>query len=295
MQLNLNRSAFILFHTFNEVGMMGLKRVTITVKQDILKRLDNMVGNGGIRNRSHAIEELIMRGMSKTELDTVVIMAGGDGARLRPITYEIPKPLIPIRGRPVLEHQISMLKKFDVRNIILSVGKNHEKIAEYFGNGSKFGVNIEYIVEQKPLGKMGSLRLLKGKIKNTFGVLNVDTLINPNIPEIYNFHKNQGTLATVLLATVSDTSEYGVVRVRGNRIVEFLDRPEESPSNLVDASFYIFEPEVLKLIPHGKFMTRDLFNILLKEGQLSGFLHDGFMFDVATHAGYERAIKHWKN
>ena len=136
--------------------------------------------------------------------------------------------------------------------------------------------------------------LLRGRIKNTFGVLNVDTLINPNIPEIYTFHKKQGTLATVLLATVDNPAGYGVVRMRGNSIVEFLDRPEKSPSNLVDASFYVFEPDVLKFIPKGKFMTRSLFNILAKEGQLSGFVHDGFLFDVATPFGYEKAIKEWK-
>ncbi len=273
---------------------MSLKRVTITIKSDILQKLNAMVDGGNVKNRSHAVEQLIVRGMSKTDLDTVVIMAGGDGAKLRPITYEIPKPLIPVKGRPVLEHQINMLKQFDIRNIVLSVGKNYGKIAEYFGNGSKFGVNIEYVVEERPLGKMGSLRLLKGRIKNAFAVLNVDTLINPNIPEIYDFHKKQGTLATVLLGTVEDPSEYGVVRMRGNHIVDFLDKPQKSPSNLVDASFYIFEPDVLKLIPKGRFMTRDLFRILAKEGQLSGFVHDGFMFDVATPQGYEKAIKEWK-
>ena len=273
---------------------MSVKRVTITVRPDILKRLDGMVDGNSVRNRSHAVEQMILRGISKTDLDTIVIMAGGDGARLRPITYEIPKPLIPIKGRPVLEHQINMLKGFDIRNIILSVGKHYEKVIECFGNGSKFGVNIEYITEQRPLGKIGSLRLLRGKIKNTFGVLNVDTLINPNIPEIYTFHKKQGTLATVMLATVKDTADYGVVRMRGNSVVEFLDRPEKPPSNLVDASFYVFEPDVLKLIPKGKFMTRNLFGILAKEGQLSGFVHDGFLFDVATPTGYEKAIKEWK-
>ena len=273
---------------------MVLKRVTITIKQDILQKLDSMVDGANVKNRSHAAEQLIVRGMNKTDMDTVVIMAGGDGARLRPITYEIPKPLIPIKGRPVLEHQISMLKKFDIRNIILSVGKNYERIAEYFGNGSKFGINIEYLIEENPLGKMGSLRLLKGKIKNTFGVLNVDTLINTNIPEIYNFHKKQSTIATVLLATVNDPSAYGVVRMRGNNVVEFLDKPQKAPSNLIDASFYIFEPEILKFIPKGKFMTRDLFKILAKEGQLSGFVHDGIIFDVATPEGYEKAIKEWK-
>jgi NDP-sugar pyrophosphorylase family protein len=273
---------------------MAIKRVTITVRPDILKRLDKMVDGSNVKNRSHAVEQLITRGLSKTDLDTVVIMAGGDGARLRPITYEIPKPLIPIRGRPVLEHQINMLKQFDVRNIIVAVGEHHEQVREYFGNGSRFGVNLEYIIEKKPLGKMGALGLLKGRLKDTFAVLNVDALINPDVPEIYNFHKMQKTAATILLATVKDPRDYGVVRMKGNNIVEFVDRPERAPTNLVDASFYIFEPGILRLVPRGRFSAKDLFKILANEGQLSGFVHDGYLFDVATHEGYEKAIKEWK-
>lgn len=271
-----------------------IKRVTITVRPEILRKLDRMVDKTNVKNRSHAVEQLILRGMSKTDLDTVVIMAGGDGAKLRPITYEIPKPLIPVRGRPVLEHQINMLKKFDVRNVIIAAGENYERVREHFGNGSKFGINIDYIVENKPLGKMGALALLKGRIKNTFAVLNVDALINPDIPEIYNFHKKQQSLATILLANVQDPKDYGVVRMRGNQIVEFLDKPTNAPSNLVDASFYIFEPEVLKFINKGKLMTHDLFKTLAKKSQVSGFVHDGYLFDVATHDGYEKAIKEWK-
>ncbi len=273
---------------------MTLKRVTITIKSDILRKLDKTIDHEDVRNRSHAVEQLIMRGLAKTDLNTVVIMAGGDGAMLRPITYEIPKALIPIKGRPVLEHQINMLKEFDIRNIILTVGENHEKIFEHFGNGSKFGVKIDYIVEQKPLGKMGALRLLRGKIHDTFAVLNVDTLINPNIPELFNFHRKQGALATILLSNSNDPTEYGVVRMHGNQVVEFIDQPLNAPTNLIDASFYIFEPEALRYVPNGKVMTDKLFSILSSKGSVTGFVHDGFLFDVGTPHGYEKAIKEWK-
>jgi len=271
-----------------------VKRVTITIRPDLLKRVDRMVDGNSVKNRSHAVEQLITRGLTKTELDTAVIMAGGDGARLRPITYEIPKPLIPIKGRPVLGHQLNMLKGYDIRNTVIAVGDNHEKIREYFGNGSKFGINIDYIVENKPLGSIGALRMLKGKVKNAFAVLNVDALINPNIAEMYNFHKKEGRLATVLVAHVDDPHDYGVVKMRGSQVIDFEDRPEKIQSNLVDASFYIFEPEVIKFIRKGKMMLRELFKILVKEGQLSGFVYDGFLFDVGTHEGYEKAIKQWK-
>ncbi|KKW35004.1 MAG: Nucleotidyl transferase, partial [Candidatus Uhrbacteria bacterium GW2011_GWC2_53_7] len=126
-----------------------IERVTITVKKDILRRVDSLVDGREIRNRSHAIETLIARSLSKTGLDTALVMAGGEGAHLRPVTYEIPKSLIPIRGKPILEHQINLLKRYDVTNIILAVDYMNEKIRQHFGDGRKFGVDITYVVENK--------------------------------------------------------------------------------------------------------------------------------------------------
>jgi len=273
---------------------MAIKRVTITVRPDLLKKLDRMIDGNEVRNRSHAVEQLILRGMTKTELTTAVIMAGGDGAKLRPITYEIPKPLIPVKGRPVLEHQINMLKSYDIRNLIIAAGSNYGKVSEAFGNGARLGVRIEYIPENRPLGNIGALGMMKERIKDTFAVLNVDALINPDIAQMYNFHKKEGRLATVLVASVNDPRDYGVVKMRGSQVIEFESRPDQTKSNLVDASFYIFEPAVLKYIKDGRVMIKDLFRTLIKEGQLSGFVYDGFLFDVATHEGYEKAIKEWR-
>jgi len=127
-------------------------RVTITIKKDILRRIDSMVDGNDIRNRSHAIENLLTKSLVKTGLDTALIMAGGEGVNLRPITYEIPKPLIPIRGKPILEHQLNLLKKHDVTNVILSVNYMNDKIRGYFGDGRRFGVDITYIEEENQMG-----------------------------------------------------------------------------------------------------------------------------------------------
>src|SRR3972149_10373743 len=153
-----------------------VSRVTITIKPDLLKKLDKMVDKKSIRNRSHAVESLLVRALNKVEIDSALIMAGGDAVNLRPITHEIPKALIPIKGRPILEHQLNVLKKFDIRNIFVSVNHMHDKIRERFGNGSSLGVNINYLVEEKPLGTAGSLSLLKAR--GTVAMLNVDTLIS---------------------------------------------------------------------------------------------------------------------
>lgn len=271
-----------------------VNRVTITIKQDILKKLDKMVDKKAVRNRSHAVENLLIKALNKVEVDTALIMAGGDGVNLRPITYEIPKALIPIKGHPILEHQLNIFKKYDIRNIFISASHMHNKIMEHFGNGSDFGLNITYLIEDTPRGTAGSITLLK-QAKNTFAMLNVDTLIsNLNIPEIYEFHKKEGKLATVLLSTTENTKRFGVAKMRGNLVVDFVEKPARSDSKLVNAGFCIFEPEIIKLVPNRKFMIEDLFRLLAKKEQLCGFLHDGFVFDVGNHEGYEKAIKEWK-
>ncbi|MFC2143083.1 sugar phosphate nucleotidyltransferase [Candidatus Aenigmatarchaeota archaeon] len=276
---------------------MTLKRVTITVKHDILKKIDNMVDKGHIRNRSHAIENLVLKSIHKTDIDTAVIMAGGDASGLRPFTYEIPKSLIPIQGKPILLHQIKFLKKYNIDNIIITIGDGYEKTKEYFGDGSKFGVNIEYLVENKPLGTVGALRLLKNRIKGSFLFLNVDTLMNPDVQESITFHKKQNSVVTVFLVTEGNPSKFGVARMRGNDILEFVEKPPKgkAPSNLINAGFCIMESDVFKYIPKRKYMIEELFNRLSSVHKLSGFLHDGQIFDVGTSEGYERAIKNWKS
>jgi NDP-sugar pyrophosphorylase family protein len=274
---------------------MGVERVTITIKKDVLERIDSMIDGKGIRNRSHAVENLILKSLGR-KLDTVLILAGGEGTRLASVK-EIPKPLIPIHGKPILEHQINLLKKYGIRNIILSVGYMHNRIKEYFGNGSRFGVGIEYIVEKKPLGTAGPIGLVKNQLTDSFALLNVDTLMNPDISEMYQFHKKEGTLATVLLVTVDNPSLFGVAKMRGNRILGFVGRPslKNAPSRLVHAGFCIFEPDVINFIPKGRFMIEDLFQRLAKREAISGFVHDDQVFDVGTTEGYSKAIKNWKD
>jgi NDP-sugar pyrophosphorylase family protein len=274
---------------------MSFERITITIKKDVLKKIDKTIDRNEIRNRSHAIENLLLKSLNKTDLNTAVILAGGEGTRMRPITYEIPKPLIPIHGIPIMEHQINMLKKYDIRNIIIISGKHTEKLREYFGNGNKFGVRLNYITEEKPLGSAGPLSLVKDMIKDTFILLNVDTLMDPNIPEMYNFHRKHGSAATVMLVTVDNPSAYGVVRMLGNNITGFYEKPKDAVTNLVNAGLCIFEPSVLKNIPERKFMIKDLFKVLTEKGSLFGFVHDGLVFDVGSAEGYEQALKNWKD
>ena len=272
-------------------------RVTITIKKDILRRIDGMIDGREVRNRSHAIENLLVKSLVKTGLDTALIMAGGEGANLRPITYEIPKPLIPMRGKPILEHQINLLKRHDITNILLSVNYMNDKIIEYFGNGRRFGVDITYLVEERPMGTAGPISLAREYITKPFLFLNVDTLMDPNIYDMYEFHKKNRKLATVMLTTVSDPSHFGVVRMRGNQILKFVEKPniKKAPSRLINAGLCVFDQQVTGMVPKRKMMIEELFGKLSKEEQLVGFLHDGMTFDVGTSKGYEQALKEWKS
>lgn len=271
-----------------------VERITITIKNDILKKIDKMIDKRDVKSRSHAVESLLLKAINKTDLNTALILAGGSGTRLRPITYEIPKPMIPIHGRPILEYQINLLRKYDIRNILLSVGNMHEKVREYFGNGSRFGVNITYLIEEKPMGNIYPLYLARNFIKNAFIVMNVDTLMNPDIPEIFDFHKKQSTLATILLV-LKEMPRGGIVVMKGNHITRFVEKPKTTAANLINAGFYIFEPEVLSLVKKKGFIEEILFPSLAMRKQLSGFVHDGKIFDIGTNEGYEKAIKEWSS
>ncbi len=269
-----------------------VRRITITINPDILRQIDNTVDGKEIRNRSHAIENLISKSLSKADVNTALILAGGLGAKLRPITYELPKAMIPIHGRPILEHQLALLRKCNIRNILVSLGHMNEKVQGYFGDGNKFSVRLNYLTEDKPLGTAGALYAAKDYIKDTFVVINVDTLLSPNIAEIIEFHKSQGTVATMLLTTSEYTDKAGAVRMRGNHIVEF----QAAESRLVNAGMYVFEPSIKKFLKKKKgSLEKVVFPLLAKKGQLSGYVYDGAVFDAGFPKGYEKSIKLWKD
>lgn len=276
---------------------MGRERLTITLRDDVLKRVDGMVDNIRIRNRSHAIEVLLSRALSTRSVKHAVILAGGKGTRMRPFTYEIPKPMIPVQGRPLIQHIVELLRKYEVSEIVFSVGYMGDKIREYFGNGSKLGVNITYVEEDKELGTAGPLNLLKDKLTETFLMLNGDVLANIDLKDLASFHCEKKGVATIALTAVHDPSRFGAARLRGDNILEFIEKPQagREPSNLINAGVYALEPEVFKYIPRGRaMMEKDVFPKLAKKGKLFGYHFDGQWFDTGTPESYEVAIKNWK-
>jgi mannose-1-phosphate guanylyltransferase len=273
------------------------ERITITLDEDLLTELDNRIDGEVIKNRSQEIEAILEKSLGFTLPQKAVILAGGKGTRLRPLTLKTPKALVDIQGQTMTEHLFDLFKKYGIRNMILSVNYLKEKIMGHFEDGSKFGVNVDYVEENEPLGTAGALRLLKDKLKGAFIVSNGDELKDINIPRMYRLHKRKNALVTIALTTVEDPSQYGVARLDGSRIVEFVEKPkkEDAPSNLINSGFYIIEPEVIDMIGPGfQMFETDIFPKIAAMGRLRGFPFSGQWFDTGNMERLERARKLWK-
>jgi len=275
---------------------MDRERLTITLKKSILSQVDEIIDGTKIRNRSHAIEYLITQSLHP-KVTQAIILAGGKGLNMRPFTFEMPKGLFPVGGKPILEQIVDMLRKFEVREIILSVGHLGEKIKEHFGDGKKFGVNITYITEEKKIGTAGALRIVGKYIKSdSFLVIHGDILIDISLSDFISFHKEEDSIGTLALSSVVDPSSFGEVVMQGTKITQFIEKPKKGKqtSQLVSCGLYLFNKEIFSYIPkQDPSLLEDIFPELAKKRQLSGFLFGGNWIDIGTPASYEKAIQEW--
>ena len=279
--------------------MDNKERISLTIDKSLLTEVDSKIDGNIIRNRSHAFEVLLSKALNNKRIKKAFILAGGKGTRLRPITYEIPKPMVPIQGRPLLEHTIEFLKKYDIRDIVISIGFLGDKIIEHFGNGSKFGVKISYVEEDEPTGTAGALRLAREKLKSgPFLMINGDNLFNLDLTEMIKTHFENNTVATIALTSVNDPTRYGVAKLQGKKILEFIEKPtmEEAPSNLINAGVYLLNPEVIELVPEKTFsmIETEVFPKLIEIGSFYGYVMGGQWLPAGTPDEYERAIKEWR-
>lgn len=228
-----------------------------------------------------------------------VILAGGLGTRLRPVTYEIPKPLIPVQGKTLTEHNFDLLKEAGITDIYLSIGHMRKQIKKYYGTGQAFGVNLSYIEEEEPLGTGGWLRLVP-KFDDDFVVLNGDNLFDIDFKELARFHKAKQAVITIALKSVEDVESRGVAAMHGDRISSFVEKPkkEDAPSDLINSGYYVFSPlvfDVLQDLDAKKIsLERDVFPRLADEGKLFGFKSDAQWFDTGTFERWEAVIRHWR-
>lgn len=230
-----------------------------------------------------------------------IILAGGEGTRLRPLTYKTPKPLIDVQGKTLTEHVFDILKRYGVTDVILSLGYKAEEIKEYFDDGSGFGLKIDYLVENEPMGTAGPLILMNQigcQLAEDFLVLNGDNLFALDLAKMMEFHKSHDGVATIALTKVSDPTHFGIARLEDNKILEFVEKPkkEEAPTDLANSGYYIFRPGIFKYIPDKQFvmLENDVFPVLAKEGKLYGYPDKAQWFDTGTHERYEQVKREWK-
>ncbi|MEM0155709.1 MAG: NDP-sugar synthase [Thermoplasmataceae archaeon] len=214
-----------------------------------------------------------------------VIMAGGKGTRLRPITYSIPKPLVPIAGKPCIGYALDSYFKAGIKNAIITTGYKFESLISGVLAFKNEDQNILFSVEKEPAGTAGSVKLVSKFIDETFIVGSGDTLSDFNISNILKFHREKKAKLTIALTHVDDTSQFGIVEMKDGFITRFLEKPspEESFSNLINTGIYVMEPEILEHIPCGMpyDFAKDLFPVLLKEGvKIAGYQAEGTWLDA---------------
>jgi len=216
-----------------------------------------------------------------------VILCGGEGTRLRPYTYNIPKPMLKLGNRPILEFVLLNLKRHGVKDFILTVGYLHDKIVDYFGDGSKWGLNIEYLVEDEKLNTAGSVLGAKDKLTDTFFVGMGDHITAIDVSEMLAFHKQKGNIATIALKLQGTPVEYGIVSLDDdNCISTFLEKP--ILSNLINAGIYILEPEIFDFISPKEDFAKDVFPRLLANGKkISGYKFTEYWADIGRIHDYE--------
>lgn len=224
-----------------------------------------------------------------------LFLAGGMGTRLKPLTDDLPKPMVPMMGKPLLERNMLKLKDCGVDEIILSTSYKPQKIKEYFGDGTKFGLKIHYICEDIPLGTGGAIKNTEEFFNDTFIIFNADILSNINIMDMLKFHQKKCAAVTIAVTRVENPSAYGVIEYNENLYAEsFTEKPKlsEIKSNYINAGIYIFEPNVLKEIPDSKVVSieRETYPLLLKKGYpIAVYKSDAYWMDIGTIEKYIQA------
>jgi mannose-1-phosphate guanylyltransferase/phosphomannomutase len=224
-----------------------------------------------------------------------VVMAGGEGSRLRPLTIRRPKPMVPIAGKPVMEHILNLLKRHGITEVIVTVQYLASNIEDYFGNGSQFGMRITYSREDVPLGTAGSVKNAEEQLTEPFLVISGDALTDYNLTDIIQYHKEKKALATLTLAHVDNPLEYGVIITNEEgHITQFLEKPSwgEVFSDTINTGIYVLDPQIFSYFEKNVQydFSQELFPYMLKKGDpIYGYIANGYWCDVGNLSEYMRA------
>lgn len=265
-------------------------RLTITLSQDLLSKVDSLIDSHTVRNRSQAIENLVRQGLNP-DISTAVILAGGSKEK-RGLSS-----LKKINNRYVLSIMIDRLKKFGITKIIICAGKNEKQIKDIFINGSSNGISIQYSREKKSLGSAGAIKNAENLIgRESFLVINDSTLTDLNMSDLFEFHQREDSIATICVKPRMTEKKYGQTFLHGNKIIKFLDTSDFKGISIVNIGLYILKPEIFDLIEKKKYLSleADIFPNLAQNKKLSAFVFQGNWFDVLKDTSFEKEINNWK-
>lgn len=230
----------------------------------------------------------------KEKTNTIILMVGGLGTRLRPLTNDLPKPMLPIGGKPILENIIMHFKSFGFVNFILSVNYKKEIIKNYFQDGKSLGVTITYIEETERLGTAGALSLIKEEINEPFFVMNGDLLTNTNYEQLLDFHLVNQATATMCVREYEYQVPYGVIEVDEHKLTSIVEKPVQK--HFVNAGIYVLEPEALTYIPKNQYYDMpELFNYLIQQQkEVAAFPIREYWMDIGQLEDYEMANRNYR-
>ncbi|MCP4361003.1 MAG: NTP transferase domain-containing protein [Chloroflexi bacterium] len=284
-------------------------RAESAYSQPITAQVDTPVGELAALMRRHVVSQIPLLDKNGRVVDLfttntllkqeyapieAVVMAGGFGTRLRPLTLDLPKPMLPIGDRPLLQRIVEQLQSSGIQNVNISTHYKPEKIKEHFGDGQKFGVHINYVSEDTPLGTAGALGLLAENDAPLL-VINGDILTRVDFRAMRDYHRQYRADLTVAVRQYEVEVPYGVVECDGTRITRLREKP--TYNFFVNAGIYLLQPDMRRYIPNGRrFDMTDLIETLLQAGKnVINFPIIEYWLDVGHHADYEQAQKDVEN
>ena len=289
--LNINSSIKSIYFTRPTIAKKNdnknkLLKIALSKKIYQIPVVDNKHKAIGI----YIIDELIT---SKNKSNLVVIMAGGKGMRLRPLTKNIPKPMLKVGNKPILQNLIEKFRENGYENFILSVNYKSKIIKDYFGDGTELGVSIKYIEEKIRMGTAGSLSLLKTKLNEPFFVINGDLMINLDFKKMMDFHCENNSIATMCVRQHSINSSYGVVNLKNENIVSIEEKPKQK--YFINAGIYILDPKCTSIIPKKFYDMPTLFKkIIAKKYKAISFPLNEKWIDIGKRDDYQLALNKYK-
>jgi len=222
-----------------------------------------------------------------------LLLAGGQGTRLRPLTIHTPKPIVPIFDRPFLYYQLDLLRRIpEIDEVILSLNYQPLRIEEIFGDGRDLGLRIRYVVEPEPLGTAGAIKYAEQYLSDTVVVFNGDVLVGIDLASVIRLHRERQARATIVLTPVDDPTAYGLVETEADgRVRRFLEKPDpnEITCDTINAGIYVLEPDTFDRIPAGQpwSIERSYFPSLVERGEtFMAYVHRGYWIDIGTPAKY---------